>query len=404
MKHRLISVTGAVGLLAAASLALAACSTGGGGGTGGSDSGAEGGAASGEPIKVGAVASLSGSSAFPEATQAAQAVFDRFNEEGGLDGRPIEYTVIDDKADPETSSSAARDLVGDGAVAMVGSSSLLECQINAGFYEEEGIVSIEGVAVDPQCFDSPVIAPTVVGPYGDTELSLTYGSEELGLERICAIIETAGSTAPAYDEAVKRWSEATGKELAFYDSSLPYGLGDYTPYAVKVKDQNCDGVLVGMIEPDALGFLKAAKAQGLEDVTFLSLTTVYTEAFAEAAGGMVGDGLYVPAEFAPFNEESEETADWRELMEANDIPLTSFGQAGYLAATFFLEGLQGIDGDVTRESVKEALTTMPPVENPMIGNPWEFGNTPNRSGWPVVLKSGETVWAKAADDWIHLPE
>lgn len=392
MKKKSVLTAGAL-VLAVLALPLAGCASG----TGGSGSG-------GAPIKVGAIASLSGASAFPEATQAAQAVFDRFNEDGGLDGREIEYRVIDDKADPEAASAAARDLVGgDEVVAMVGSSSLLECQINSAYYEQEQVASIEGVAVDPVCFDSPAIAPTVVGPYGDTELSLTYGSEELGLERICAVIETAGSTAPAYDAAVERWSKATGKELSFYDSSLPYGLGDYTPYVVKAMSQNCDGVLVGMIEPDALGFLKAAQSQGWDDVTFLSLTTVYTDNFAQAAGGMVGEGLYVPAEFAPYDDaESAATKDWRELMEENDIPLTSFGQAGYLAATNFIEVLKGIDGDVDRASVKQALADMKPIENPMAGTPWKFGNTPNRSGWPVVLKSGETSWTTASDDWIRL--
>ncbi|MFT4231686.1 MAG: ABC transporter substrate-binding protein [Leucobacter sp.] len=400
MKHLHIRAVGAIGALAIASLALAGCAGGSGGaGSGGSD------ASSKDPIKVGAVASLSGQSAFPEATPAAKAVFDRFNEQGGLDGRPIEYTVIDDKADPETASAAARELADGGAVAMVGSSSLLECQINGEFYEQEGIASIEGVGVDPVCFDSPVIAPTVVGPYGDTELSLTYASENLGLDKICAVIETVGSTAPAYDAAVERWSKATGEELSFYDSSLSYGLGDYTPYVVKAMNAECDGVLVGMIEPDAIGFLKAAQAQGWDDVTFLSLTTVYTEAFAKVASSTVGKGLYVPAEFAPFDDEnSEATKDWRELMTENDIPLTSFGQAGYLAATLFIKGLESIDGEVTRDSVREALQSMPEVDDPMMGNAWKWGNTPNRSGWPVVLKPGATAWETAEDDWIHLAD
>jgi len=393
MKRTLTALTGALAVLALCT----SCTPGPGNGTG---------SGSKDPIRVGAISSLSGPSSFPEATQAAQAVFDRFNQAGGLNGRTIEYSVQDDKSDPGAAASAARELVGQNeVVAMVGSSSLLECQINSAYYTQEGISAIEGVAVDPVCFDSPAIAPTVVGPYGDTELSLTLGSEQLGLQRICALIESVGSTAPAYEQAIARWSEQTGKRLVFSDTTLPYGLDDYTPYVVKAKAKNCDGVLLGLIEPDALGFLKAAQTQGWDDTTFLSLTTVYTENFAAAAGGFVGKGLHVPAEFAPFTDPKDPaTRDWRELMTANKIPLTSFGQAGYLAATNFIEVLKSLSGDVTRESVTAALKRMQPIENPIIGSPWKFGNTPNRSGWPVALTPGATSWESTGDDWIRLPD
>lgn len=399
MTQRITRTAGLVGTVAAIALVLAGCSAPAGTGSG------DGAAATKDPIKVGAISSLSGPSSFPEATQAAQAVFDRFNEAGGLDGRPIDYTVLDDKGDPGTAASNARDLVGgEEVVAMVGSSSLLECQINSDYYVQEGITAIEGVAVDPVCFDSPAIAPTVVGPYGDTELSLMLGSEQLGLQRICAVIETAGSTGPAYEAAIARWSTQTGKKLSYSDTTLPYGLGDYTPYVVKAMGENCDGVLLGLIEPDALGFLKAADAQGWKDVTFLSLTTVYTDNFAASASGYVGKGLHVPAEFAPYTDpENAATKDWRELMEAKSIPLTSFGQAGYLAATNFITVLQSMQGEITRASVGEALRSMQPIDNPMIGAPWKFGNTPNRSGWPVSLAPGATAWESTGEDWIRLP-
>ena len=40
-------------------------------------------------------------------------------------------------------------------------------------------------------------------------------------------------------------------------------------------------------------------------------------------------------------------------MTSAGVPLTSFAQGGYLAATIFVDALRAIDGEITRESVAE---------------------------------------------------
>ncbi len=383
--------TGTAALIAVATLVLAGCA---GGDSGGGE---------GAPIVVGSVNTLSGPATFPEASEAAAAVFDAFNEAGGLDGREIEYKVLDDKGDPATATASAREVVGsDEAVALVGSASLLECEINAKYYEQEGILSVPGIGVDTGCFASDSISPVNVGPFNDMTLTLQYGSEVLGLEDICVLLEIAGSTRPTYQAAIDKWTELTGKEPKYVDDTVPYGASDYTPYIVKAREQGCKALAVNPIEPDAIGQLKAANAQGWDDVTFLYLTSVYSENFAAAIDNAAG-GIYVPAEFYPFTEENEINKEWRDLMTANDIALTSFSQGGYLAATYFIEVLKGIDGDITRESVGEALKNMDPIENPMVGTPYAFG-TDNTAGWPIVLKSGTNAWEQVADDWFRFED
>ncbi|MFJ4044616.1 ABC transporter substrate-binding protein [Microbacterium sp. NPDC089987] len=383
--------SGIAALVAVAALTLAGCS--GSGGDGGE----------GAPIVIGSVNTISGPATFPEASQAAQAVFDAYNEKGGLDGRKIEYKTLDDKGDPATATASARELVGsDEAVALVGSASLIECEINAKYYEQEKILSIPGIGVDTGCFDSKNISPANVGPFNDMTLTLQYGSEVLGLDDICVLLEIAGSTRPTYQAAIDKWTDITGKEPLYVDDTVPYGASDYTPYIVKARDQGCKALAINPVEPDAIGQVKAANAQGWDDVTWLYLTSVYSENFADAIDD-AGAGIYVPAEFYPFTDENEINADWRELMEKNDIPLTAFSQGGYLAATYFIEVLESIDGDITRESVTAALRDMKPIENPMSGTPYAFG-VDNTAGWPIILKSGTNAWEKVAEDWLRIGE
>lgn len=385
-------ITAAAALLAAGMLALAGCSGDGGSGSG-----------SGDPIVVGSVNTISGAATFPEASQAAKAVFDKFNADGGLNGRKIDYKALDDKGDPATATANAREIVGsDNAVAMVGSASLIECDLNKKYYEQEGILSIPGIGVDTGCFDSKSISPANVGPYNDMTLTLLYGSEQLKLDNICVLLEIAGSTRPTYQAAIDRWTAITGKKPLYVDDTVPYGASDYTPYIVKAKQAGCKALAINPVEPDAIGQVKAANAQGWNDVTWLYLTSVYSENFAKAIDN-AGAGIYVPAEFYPFTEENDVNKDWRDLMTKNKIPLTSFSQGGYLAATYFIEALKSVKGDITRESVSAAIKSMPAVDNKMIGDPYKFGTIPT-AGWPIELKSGTHAWEKVADDWYRIPK
>ncbi len=149
--HKSYKLAAAVAVAAVSALALAGCSGGG------SSPSASGEPATGEPIVV---AALSGLTFFPEAPQAVQAVFDDYNAAGGLDGRPIEYNIFDDKTDPAASATAAQDALSSEAVALVGGSSLLDCAVNHTTWEDNDIVSIQGTGVDPYCFATPNIAPT----------------------------------------------------------------------------------------------------------------------------------------------------------------------------------------------------------------------------------------------------
>ncbi len=386
----------AAALAASTALVLSGCS-GGGSGDGKS------------PIVVGSVNTKSGAATFPEASLAAAAVFKDQNAKGGINGHPIDYKALDDKGDPATASANAREIVGsDEAVAMVGSASLIECEINAKYYEQQKILSIPGVGVDTGCFDSPNISPANVGPFNDMTLTLYWGSEVAKLDNICVLLEIAGSTRPAYQKAIDKWTEITGKKPLYVDDTVPYGASDYTPYIVKAKDAGCKALAINPVEPDAIAQVKAANAQGWKDVNWLYLTSVYSDNFAKAVSD-AGAGIYVPAEFYPFTDASSDiNKDWRDLMTKNDIPLTSFSQGGYLAAKYFIEVAKGIKGDVTRDSVTKALHDMKPIENPMVGTPYTFGTATvhdgNTAGWPIKLVTGKNAWELNGDDWITIPK
>lgn len=385
-KSQKLAVT--VAVAAVSTLAFAACSSG----NAGSPSGG-GNAATGEPIVV---AALSGLTFFPEAPQAVQAVFDDYNAAGGLDGRPIEYNVFDDKTDPAASATAAQDALSSGAVALVGGSSLLDCAVNHTTWEDNGIVSIQGTGVDPYCYATPNIAPTNTGPFFDAFATLYYGSEELGFEDICAVIvpDEAASKA-AYEQAFDAWSEATGKELAYLDASLVRGQASYAGNVSNLKSQDCDAIFMNEVGDAVLGLIGEASNQGIS-LPFLVLTSCYSDQFAASAA--YGGDIYLPAEWAPYGDLSiEGVEDWANTMDAHGVPKTSFAQGGYLAAQYFIDIVESIEGDITRESFTAAAKGMTEeIPSPMAQAPYIFGDgdfhQPNNTAYPVVLRAGTNEW------------
>ena len=146
--------------------------------------------------------------------------------------------------------------------------------------------------------------------------------------------------------------------------------------------------------------MKAANAQGWDDVTFLFLTSVYSENFAAAIDDAAA-GIYVPAEFYPFTEENEINADWRrDDRQRHRADLVHPG--GFLAATYFIEVWRASTENHPgiRERGPEGHE---PIDNPMVGTPFQFG-TINTAGWPIAFKTGTNAWEKVADDWLRDPQ
>lgn len=361
-------------------------------------------AADGEPILVGNVSSLTGGALFPEASAAAKAVFDRVNSEGGINGRPLELAIEDDGGTPEGAATAGRKLVEEtGVVGMVGSASALECAVNSQLYAEAGVYSIQGTGVDPLCFLSPTISPVNTGPYAGVTVSLQYASETLGFENVCNInLFVVPDLAPAFDAAVERWTELTGKELTFRAKAATL-QDDPTPLMLQARDAGCEAVVTDGVEPHAIAVGRAIESQGLDDIVWIGLTSYYTDSIADQLGS-AANGLRANSEFEPFGSDAAALDDWKELMDSAGVPRTSFAQGGYLAATIFVDAVSAIDGEITRESVAEAMRGLAPVDSPLLGTPFTFGeadaHAPNQASKFVELQDG--AWVTVEDNWVVL--
>lgn len=250
-------------------------------------------------IQLGGVSSVTGPVDFSEVPNAAKATFDQINAAGGINGCKLEYTIADDKGDPQVAAQAARDLIDNkGVVAMVGAGSLLDCAVNAGTYADNNVMAVQGLGVDAACFATPSVSPVNVGPFTLATAMLQYADQSLKDEKLCAFFQILGGTAEAYTNAVKRWEQISGKTIHLLDITLPV-QGDLTAYVLKARDAGCDAVLTNQVEPQIVQMINTVDAQKIEGIDWLFLAPGYSEGVAAALAASP-QPIYVGTEWEPY--------------------------------------------------------------------------------------------------------
>ncbi|GAA3853054.1 hypothetical protein GCM10022243_18300 [Saccharothrix violaceirubra] len=361
------------------------------------------GAGSGDTIKIGAIAGLTGTFITEEVVKTAQRVFDDANDAGGINGKKIEYIVKDDAGNAERTAQVARELLDAGVVAMAGSASFTDCDVNDGLYRQQKISSVMAVGASPTCYASPQIAPVNVGPFTLLTAVALHASQKLGDKRICNFTVVLPGSEEAVKLALDKWERLSGLKLVINDLTVQQS-GDLTPYILRAKEADCDAVMFNTAEQMVVPWLQAAKTQKMDDVDFLLLAPAYTDSVAKAVGGL-GLNVYAGSEFEPFTSDSLANAKWRETVTRASASPTAFSQGGYLSAKFMVEVLRSVKGEITRDSVNEALKTMTPIDDPMMASPFVFGpgeaHAPNQ-GSKIVRLTG-LKWAVVDDTFITVP-
>lgn len=356
------------------------------------------------PIQIGAVSTVTGIVDFSDAPRATQAVFQQLNDAGGINGCKIEFTIADDKGDPQVAAQAARDLIDNkGVVALAGGASLLDCAVNAATYDRNDVLAVQGVGVDPLCFNAPSVAPVNVGPYTLTTAVLDYATKDLGAKKLCTFFSIIGGTQEAYAAAVARWEKISGNTITFTDVTLPL-QGDLTPYVIKARDAGCDAVLTNQVEPGVVQWIKTADAQKITGINWLFLAPGYTEGVSKALADSK-QPIYVGTEWEPYTEATEANADWAKTMETAGLAKTAFSQGGYMAAKVLIDTISGIEGEVTRETVTAALKEGKELTYPIAGNAYAFGDAKAHSPMQAtkIMQLVDGKWTVKTKDWFVLP-
>lgn len=405
-RHRISWLTATV--IVTAALVLGACSSSGSGGTpahtgaapvSGASSGAQSaptGKADKSPIVLGGMFT---NTPFPFGTDAmktAGEVFKDLNAAGGIAGHPVKYVTGDDGGDPTKGGALGRQLLGQGAVAIVGSASFVDCGTNQEYYIAQKIVSVDA-AGSAGCYTTPNIAVVTLSPFTQATAMLYYAYTTLGDRKLCYFQPSTPGSGQAIAQAVKRFETITGSKLLINDQNIPMNETDFAPHLVKAKTAGCDAILYGGSDTVAAATLKSASIQQMKNVDFLYVSVSYTAQLAKAVGSL-GMKVYASTGLVPFTGTSPELDAWRAVAAKAGAAQSVFSEAGYIAAQWMITVLKSIKGPITRAAVTAAFKTGTPYRTPLVTAPLTFGpgNSHDRSDGIniVTLKGGAWQTAK----------
>ena len=305
----------------------------------------------------------------------AKAYFDCVNDNGGINGHPVQYQVETEQTNPQQVASLATKLVeSDKVLGIVGNTSLIDCAVNQKYYEKQGINLIaNGVA--RECYFSENIRDINMGPYYSTVGAAQYLINQ-GAKSIVAATLKAPGTDFNNQGAVElaKQNNIPGKSVT---EVVP--INDGAALALKLVQAAGDGggVVLDFIPPEALKVLQGAEQQGLIDkVKWACATPCNDASIAEALGPAWNDKLGINAELNLVDSKGPDNQLYLQVQKkyAPKSAIGSFGQMGFMDALLATKALMTIKGEYTKESVNDAFKALKDVKTDILCNPWTFGD------------------------------
>jgi branched-chain amino acid transport system substrate-binding protein len=352
--------------------------------------------ASGAPIKLGGIAVKQPGTDFTDIPNTAKAYFDCVNDNGGINGRPIQYTYQTEQTDPGQAAAAAKKLVESvGVVGIVGSSSIIECTVNHKYWESKGFYVIDA-GIAPECYGTSNSAPVNMGPRysvdGAAQYLIRQGVKKIALDQ--SNVPGTGYIA-AGAAAIAKDAGIDFKDL--HDNVPIQDANSVALKAVQAAGAN-GGVLLNFTPPEALKILQAAQRQGLQDrVKWACSTPCNTDFLAKALGSAWNDKLGVNAELNLTDFDGPDSNLYRQVIAkyAPKVPLGSFSQMGFVQAAIATKALLGMKGDYTPETVNKAFRDVKDFKTDILCKPWYYGtgptHVPNNVDRTTTPKDGKMV-------------
>jgi branched-chain amino acid transport system substrate-binding protein len=354
--------------------------------------------ASGDPIRLGGIATNVPGIDFTWITGMTKAYFDCVNDNGGINGRPIQYTAETEQIDPQQIAALATKLVEqDKVLGLVGNTSIIDCSVNKDYYAKQGLYLIIA-GVDQACFTNPNYSAVNMGPYYSS-LGGAQAALRAGAKGKMVIVSPNQPGIDLINSGVVDFAKQNGMEGISVTEDVP--INDPAGLAQKLVQDAGDGggVVLDFTGPAVVPLLQAIEQQGLVDkVIWASSTPPNDPSVAKELSAAWNGKFLINAEFNVLDSGKPDQNHMNEIRQKyrSDIPSSSFAQMGYLAGRVATDALMSIKGDITKESVNAAFKAVKNFTSDLWCKPWYFDSTvgqniSNNTDITVVPKDGNMV-------------
>jgi branched-chain amino acid transport system substrate-binding protein len=359
--------------------------------------------ATGTPINIGAINTKQPGTDFSDIENMTGAYFACVNANGGINGHPIKFFPVTEQTNPSQIASLAKQLVtSDHVVGMMGTSSIIECSVNAAYWKSVGIyVLAAGIA--PECYSTPNTASVNMGPRYSSDGAVQYVMAQ-GAKKIA--FDQANVPGTAYVAAgPNALAKAKGVPIEDFTENVP--ITSANAIATKlVAAAGPDGaVVLNFTPPEALLILQAAQKLNLEDrVKYWACSTpCNTDFLATSLGPKWNNKLFVNSELLPLDGNTSQKAQlFQAVLKQYGTNVSggvgSFSEMGFTMGEIATHALESVKGDYTIASVSAALKAVTNFNTGMLCQGFTYGNypthLPNNMDYTVTPNNGKMVIAQ----------
>ena len=351
--------------------------------------------ATGAPIKLGGIDMLIPGVDFTTIGKIAKAYFDCVNDNGGIRGRPIRYTLYSEQLNPAQEASLARKLIGsDKVVGIVGNTSFAECGTNWKYYKSKGYVVI-GAGVQAECYSTPSFAEVNSGPrysnVGAAQALVKAGIKKLAI--------ASPDTISAYaDGGPAKVAIAAGIPVKIFPTHLP--VTDATSQLLQMYQFAGDGggILIDFTPDTAPAFMKAAIDNNLVSKIKWGSSTPIANTLMSSQFSPAFDGhLWIDNEFSNVDPKvgPDSALMFQILSKYTKIAPQAFAQMGFLVGKFAVNALLSIKGPITARSYNAAVVALKNQKSDILCKPYYVGklpfHIPNNTNIIVDYKNKDVV-------------
>ncbi|MFD1813301.1 ABC transporter substrate-binding protein [Rhodococcus gannanensis] len=308
--------------------------------------------ASGEPVRIGLLTNEGGQAiSQPETREAAEAATKYANENlGGIAGRPIELVVCKTQEEPTAARDCAQQMVEQNVPAVVVTSTGLGSIVNP-------IITGAGIPYATALGGSPaeiMSENSFVWTAGSntSQAMAAYGKEQGWKTAVAYSIDS-----PAATGSLERMGgpafRANGMEFELI--TIPFGTPDATPQVSAGLDKDPQGVLVYGESTVCTSVIKALSTLG-STAQIIAPQTCAAPDVVSAVGPTAVEDMKIFSSGDSVSDKPESVL-YREIMAkyAPDTSTEGYAVTGYQSMLGFVRAVQGLTGDVTKETVGNAL-------------------------------------------------
>jgi branched-chain amino acid transport system substrate-binding protein len=349
-------------------------------------------------IVIGTYTDLSGVTAMwgVNNSNAWRMVFDETNAAGGINGRKIKYIVEDNQYQVPRSVQAANKLINrDGVFMMVANGGTP--MNNATMPEQlaKGVPNVFPLTSARSMYEPlhHLKFGLASSYYDQMRAGVKLFVEQRGKKTICAMSEDTDFGRDVMAGAKDQLS-AMNLKLAGETLHKPTDT-DFSASVARLRDANCDLILVGGIVRDSVQIISAVRKTGW-NVDMLGQAASYDEAVAEVPGGIT-EGFFsmTPVLYVAASSESPEVAKFAEKYKKDFGKEPNFAaQIGYTGAQLVVQALKNAGKDLTTDSFVTGMESVKDWHDIFGSPPMTFSATKHQGSnesFLCIVKGGHWV-------------